>query len=82
VIDVWQCRRWAFPFVVIGCNSIFVYMSWGLCSGAFRAVADRFLGGLKQYTGTWYDGISWVGAFVVFWLLLWYMYRNKTFLRV
>ncbi len=82
VIDVWRCRRWAFPFVVIGCNSIFVYMSWGLCSGAFRAVADRFLGGLKQYTGSWYDGISWTGAFVVFWLLLWYLHRNKTFLRV
>ncbi len=82
VIDVWQWRRWAFPFVVIGANSIFVYMSWNLCSGAYRFVADRFLGGLRQYTGTWYDGIAWTGAFLVMWLLLWYMYRNKTFIRV
>ncbi len=41
-----------------------------------------FLMGLKQYTGAWYDGISWTGAFLVMWVLLWYMYRNKTFLRV
>jgi len=82
VIDVWQWRRWAFPFVVIGSNSIFVYMTWNLCSGAFRAVADRFLGGLKPYLPAWYDGLAWTGAFLVFWLLLWYMYRNKTFLRI
>ena len=82
VIDVWQWRRWAFPFVVIGANSIFVYMSWNLCSAAYRAVSEKFLGGLKQYTGTWYDGIAATGAFLVMWTLLWYMYRNKTFVRV
>lgn len=82
MIDVWQIRRWAFPLVVIGANSIFVYLSWTLCNAAYKAVADRFLIGLKQYTGAWYDGISWTGAFLVMWLLLWYMYRNKTFLRV
>jgi predicted acyltransferase len=82
LIDVWQLRRWAFPLVVIGSNSIFVYMAWGLCGGAFKLVADRFLGGLAQYSGRWQAGISWTGAFLVFWLLLYYMYRHKTFLRV
>jgi len=82
VIDVWKLRFWAYPFVVIGANSIFVYMSWSLCSGAYKAVAERFLLGLKQCTGTWYDGIAWTGAFLVMWLLLWYMYRHKTFIRV
>jgi len=82
VIDVCHLRRWAFPFVVIGANSIFVYMAWGLCSGAFKTVADRFLGGLAPYTGQWQEGISWTGTFLVLWLLLYYMYRNKTFLRV
>jgi len=90
VIDVWKLRRWAFPFVVIGANSIFVYMSWSLCSGAYRAVAERFLGGLKPYFNSWYEGyyascyegIVWTGAFLVMWILLCYMYRNKTFIRV
>jgi len=82
LIDVWHLRRWAFPFVVIGANSIFAYMACGLCNGAFKAVADRFLGGLATYTGPWQEGISWTGTFLVLWLLLYYLYRNKTFLRV
>lgn len=83
VIDVAGWRRWAFPFVVIGANSIFVYMSWNLCNGAYKAVADRFLGGMQQYVGPdWYPGISATGAFLVMWILLWHMYRHKTFLRV
>jgi hypothetical protein len=53
-----------------------------LCGGAFKLVADRFLGGLAQYSGRWQAGISCTGAFLVFWLLLYYMYRHKTFLRV
>ncbi len=82
LIDVWHLRRWAFPFVVIGANSIFAYMACGLCNGAFKAVADRFLSGLAPYTGRWQQGISWTGTFLVLWLMLYYMYRNKTFLRV
>jgi predicted acyltransferase len=82
VVDVWRFRRWAFPFIVIGSNSIFVYMAWGLCNSAFRRVADVFLGGLQPYVGAaWYDVIGWTGAFGVMWILLWYMYRNKTFVR-
>ena len=51
-------RRWAYPFMVLGTNSIFVYMAWGLCNGAFKAVADCFLGGLAAYTGPWQSGIA------------------------
>lgn len=81
VIDVWQCRRWAMPFTVIGANSIFAYMAWQLCHPAFRRVSEVFLGGLKQYVGPWHEAILGVGATVVLWALLWYMYRNKSFVR-
>lgn len=82
VIDVWHWRRWAFPFAVIGANSIFAYMCWQLGSGVFRQAADIFLGGLKHYVPlVWYEPIACAGAFGVLWLLLWYLYRNKTFLR-
>jgi predicted acyltransferase len=30
VIDVWGLRRWAFPFIVIGANSLAAYMAWQL----------------------------------------------------
>jgi len=82
VIDVWKLRFWAFPLVVIGTNSIFVYMSWGLCRNAYQAVAERFLKSLQPSLDCWYDGVLAIGTFLVMWILLWYMYRNKTFLRV
>jgi predicted acyltransferase len=83
VIDVWGFRRWAYPFVVIGSNSIFAYMCWQLGADVFRQAAGVFLGGLKLYVGAaWYEPIAWTGAMTALWLLLWYLYRNKTFLRV
>ena len=82
IIDVWKIRRWAFPFIVIGSNSIFAYMCWQLGSGVFRSAAEVFLRGLEPYVGpAWYEPIAWAGATGVLWLLLWYLYRNKTFIR-
>lgn len=82
VIDVWGFRRWAFPFSVIGMNALFAYMANGLCGGAFYAVANAFLGGLKPYAGAWHGALLATGTFAALWCLLWYMYRNKTFIRV
>jgi predicted acyltransferase len=82
VIDVWKIRFWAFPFVVIGANSIFAYMCWQLGNSVFRSAANIFLGGLKPYVGPdWFEAISWAGATALLWLLLWYLYRNRTFIR-
>lgn len=83
VIDVWKIRRWAFPFVVIGSNSIVAYMCGTIGCDVFRVAGGVFLGGLRPYVGTAWNGpITWVGATAVLWLVLWYMYRNKTFIRV
>jgi len=82
VIDVWGWRRWAVPFMAIGANSIFAYMSWGLCSSAFRRVAEVFLGGLQPYVGAWYEPILSAGAMAVLWILLYCMYRKQIFIRV
>jgi len=82
VIDVWGFRRWAFPFVVIGMNPIFAYMAMQLGCGAFRSAAEKLLGGLERYAGAWQPLILSAGSFALLWLLLWYMHRNKTFIRV
>lgn len=81
VIDVWGLRRWAFPFIVIGANSLAAYMAWQLGNSAFYSLAQVLLGGLGQYVGPWLGAILMAGAFGGLWLLLWYMYRNKTFIR-
>jgi predicted acyltransferase len=83
LLDVLQWRRWAWPFVVIGANSIFAYMCWQLGSGVFRAAAEVFVGGLQRYMPVvWYEPLVWIGATATLWLLLWYMYRNRTLIRV
>ena len=78
----WQWRRWALPFVVIGANSIFAYMCWQLGSGVFRSAAEVFwavcsntcpLPGTSRSLGRGHRRL---------WLLLWYLRRNKTFIRV
>jgi hypothetical protein len=57
-------------------------MCWQLGNGVFRSAANIFLGGLKPYVGPdWFEPISWAGATAILWLLLWYLYRNRTFIR-
>ncbi len=82
VVDVWGRRRWATPFIAIGANSIFAYMAWMLCSSAFRRVSEVFLGGLKPCAGPWHETILWAGALATLWILLGYMHRKGTLIRV
>ena len=68
--------------MAIGANSIFAYMALQLCNSAFRRVAEAFLGGLKLYDGVWHDTILAAGTLAVLWLLLGYLYRKGTFIRI
>lgn len=81
VIDVLKWRKWAFFFCVIGMNSILIYLLQRIVN--FDSVAGFFLGGLAQHFPK--DGARLViamGHVVVAWLLLWFCYRKKAFLKV
>ncbi|MHC4083797.1 MAG: acyltransferase family protein [Planctomycetota bacterium] len=80
VIDVWGFKKWAYGFVVIGTNAIFVYMLTHLIN--FRSIASVFVGGLDQFVGPWKDFIHAVAGFVLVLLILFWMYRKKTFIKV
>ena len=80
VIDVLGLKKWSFGFVVIGTNAIAVYMATHLIS--FRNIGDVFVGGLKPYTGNWFALIQAVAAFAVVWLILLWMYRKKSFVKI
>ncbi len=82
VIDVWGYRRWAFPLVVIGMNSIAAYMLESLFQPTARKAAEVFVAGLKPYVGPWYPAVVAAGSLGVLWLVLYWMYRTKTFVRV
>jgi heparan-alpha-glucosaminide N-acetyltransferase len=84
VIDIWGLRRWAFPLVVIGMNSIAAYCIAHLFEGFISSNLDTHLGtDLCKTFGQAYEPLV-RGALVLFvmWLLLFWMYRRKIFLRI
>jgi predicted acyltransferase len=80
MIDVWQLRAWAFPFVVIGSNSIFIYMADGFVD--FEHTTNFFFGGLLRGTGAYHALLLAIAVVAVKWLLLYVMYKKRIFLRV
>jgi len=80
VIDVMGFRRWSFPLVIIGANAIVAYMLFQLID--LKAISRRLFGGLAAHTGNGADFVIAAGAFGILWFILWYLYRNRTFIRV
>ena len=52
IIDVWGFTRWSFPFVVIGLNSIFIYMSQSVCKG-FDVLNKSLFSGVAGFFPPW-----------------------------
>jgi predicted acyltransferase len=80
VIDVWGFRKWAFGFVVIGMNAIAVYMVTRVFN--FQQIGNIFVDGLDKWCGNWNPFIHATAGFAVLWLILWWMYRKRTFIRI
>jgi predicted acyltransferase len=84
LVDVKGWQRWTFPLLVIGANSIAIYvMSWTL---------EHFVSGaLVRHLGTapfavlgppFVPVLRGVGVLIVFWLTLFWMYRRRIFIRI
>ncbi len=80
IIDVRGYRRWAFPLTVIGMNSIAAYTATMLFS--FKQVGNVFVGSLLPRIRPWDGFVEASAAFAVVWLLLYWMYRTRTFLKL
>ncbi len=79
IIDVKGWQKWSFFFRVIGMNSIFIYL--------FRRFVDtdkatKLIFGWTEITGGFYEIIFVSGNILLVWLVLYYMYKKKIFLRV
>lgn len=77
-------RRWAFPLVVVGMNSIAAYvMSWTM-SIFFRNAVDRHLGRVvaAMAGSTIQPVLHGFAVMLIFWFILLWMYRRKIFLRI
>jgi predicted acyltransferase len=84
VLEVKRHRRWAFPLVVIGMNSIAAYLLAHLgeefVSSSLRIhLGDRLFASL----GTGLQPLVFGAAILLaYWLMLFWMYRRKIFLKI
>jgi predicted acyltransferase len=81
IIDVWQYKKWAFFFVVIGVNPITIYLVGRIVN--FRAASRFFFGGfIEILPKTWTPFIEGIGITAVGWVFLYILYKKKIFLKV
>ena len=80
IIDILGYRKWAFVFTVIGANSITIYLARHFFK--FRDVGLIFTHGFINYLGAWKPFTLELGSVVAGWLFLYYLYREKIFLKV
>ena len=80
IIDHWKFRGWAFYFRVIGMNSIFIYLFTRIID--MQHVTSFFFGWLAKPLGDTGDFLILICGLALNWLLLYYMYKKKIFLRV
>ena len=81
LIDVMHLKRWSFFFYVIGLNSLTVYLAYRfidftyssrlLFSGIYAPAPERFHKALEA-----------LGALVLVWLFLYFLYRKKIFIKI
>jgi predicted acyltransferase len=81
VIDIWKINKWTKFFVVIGMNSIAIYMAHTLID--FNQAANFLFGGVYALCGPeWKPLAAAVGFFTAAWLFLYILYKKKWFLKV
>ncbi len=80
-IDILGRSRWTFVFVVVGMNSIAMYCMGmtlkGWVSNTFRTHLGR-----QVFAGTFGPVLQSAAVLAVFWLVCFWMYRRKIFLRI
>ncbi len=81
IIDILGYKTWAFFFKVIGMNSILIYISGRFINWAYST--DAFFHWLGQLIGDPYNAVTFAICYVlVKWAFLYFLYREKVFLRV
>ena len=82
LIDVRGLKRWSFVFVVLGVNSIFVYMLNGLLSTWLMSAGATLLGPLAGRLGAWIDPAANVFRLAAEWLACLWLLRKRIFFRL
>jgi len=79
ILGVGKDTKW---LVILGSNAIFGYVAWHLFKKSFMYVGKVFIEGLEPYIGAWYGSLSYLCGFLVIFLIMRYMYKNKIFIKI
>lgn len=81
LIDVQGYRKWAFFFKVIGMNSLAIYYAYHFID--FGYTSRMLFGGIYKYAAEpWHEVFQALGALGLVWLFLYFLYRNKIFVKI
>lgn len=80
IVDVLGFHRLAFFWVVIGMNAITIYVGQRIVN--FYDIAEFFFGGIGTLAGESSGLVLLVGILTLKWLLLFFLFRHRIFLRV
>jgi predicted acyltransferase len=81
VIDIQGWRGWSFPLVVVGINSIAMYCMSQLLKPWTRTTLRTHLG-QSIFQGDYAPLTQSLAVLTVLWLLCFWMYRQKIFVRI
>jgi len=83
-IELKGWRKWSFPLLVIGANSIAIYvMSWTIEHFISSALVRHLSPAPFAIMGPPFEPVlRGLGVLIVFWLILFWMWRRKIFLRI
>ncbi len=84
IIDWRQCQKWAFPLIVIGMNSIAAYCIAHLIHHfTVTNFKTHFGQNIFEFAGARYAPlVEGIAVLAVFWLILFWMFKRKLFLRI
>jgi len=84
VIDWRGKKKWAFPLVVAGLNPITLYVMWQIMAGGVRGRIKIHFGQqvFESFGATYAPMLERISVLIVFWVILYWMYRRKIFIRI
>ncbi len=81
IIEIKGYKKWAFFFVVIGMNSLAVYYAYHFIDFYYTSKL-LFSGFYSISPEKWHGVFQALGALVLVWLMLYFLYKKKVFLKV
>jgi len=81
IIDVKGYKKWTFFFRVIGLNSLVIYFAYRFIR--FSYTSERLLSGIyAPLPEKWHEVVVALGVLALIWLLLYFLYKKRIFVKV